>query len=263
MPQVINSSGSLNDRFNILADHSLLEIESLQSILQSITIKESISLEDGIFQINDDVYTTDIKPKDTKLKGLVDSISKDENEENGASYLNYLDMPNVDLPLFETKKKNKRVDVKEESESLLFLENGFNYDNFRSHFKKTNIGIVQSLMKISQHLGAVFAGLLVLDNNEWRLDHSLGFNQKTIDDFIFQETDDFSRDVFNQKKFLLFKKGISGIEEIDSKIYDGDMSYINGSLFIPVVFKGMSAYLILGMKITKSIQEYVKILQKV
>ncbi len=124
-------------------------------------------------------------------------------------------------------------------------------------------GFIQSLMKISQQLEAVFAGLLVLDNSKWRLDHALGFNQITIDNFVFSENDDFSKDVYNQKKILLFKKGTSGMVEIDKKLQDDDISYMKGSLYLPIVFKGESAYLILGLKVVKTIQEYIKKLQKV
>ncbi|MEA1912053.1 MAG: hypothetical protein U9N32_10350, partial [Spirochaetota bacterium] len=141
-------------------------------------------------------------------------------------------------------------------------ENGFNYDSFRSHFKKSNIGIVQSLMKVSQHFDAVFAGLLVYDGTNWKMDHTLGFNQKSISNFTFTKDEEFSIEILDKKKIFLFKSGQNSIIEIESRLFKGDLSYMSGGLFMPIIFENSSAYMLLGLKTIKTISEYIEILKK-
>ncbi|MCD6397369.1 MAG: hypothetical protein J7L71_07495, partial [Spirochaetaceae bacterium] len=101
------------------------------------------------------------------------------------------------------------------------------------------------------------------DNNGWRMEHSLGFNRKSVKRFIFSSDEEFSLEIFEKKKYFLLKRGKSGINEVDSRLFEGDLSYMKGSLFIPVLFNTNPAYLYLGLKKIISISECIKKLQNV
>ncbi|MDA3940959.1 MAG: hypothetical protein PF693_16875, partial [Spirochaetia bacterium] len=146
--------------------------------------------------------------------------------------------------------------------SSIFSECGFNYDSFRSSFKVSNIGIIQSLMKVSHQYNAVFAGILIFDGSNWKMDHTLGFKTKSIDKFIFSKNEEFSKEIFDNKKILLYKSGKYGIEELDNKISDGDLVFMKGGFFLPIIFNQNSAYLFLGLKTINSIEEYIENLKK-
>ncbi|MCK5675071.1 MAG: hypothetical protein KAH95_16950, partial [Spirochaetales bacterium] len=255
---VLDLSGSLKERLLKLSSKNIIELADLKSNPGLDHIEETIKMEDGIFQIKDDVFSNKIKPKDESLKELVDSVSNipshDEEE-----YVNILDILDIDLPISNSSSQNEQSTIK--NKSSVFSENGFNYDSYRFHFKKSNIGIVQSLMKISQQFDAVFAGILSYSDSSWKMDHTLGFNQKSIDNFIFFKEDEFTQEVFNKNKILIFQSGKHGIKEVEEKLFDGDLAYMKGGLFIPIIFKELSAYLFLGLKATRSIPWVVEKLQ--
>ncbi len=241
----------------------IIKIMSLENRPELDRIEEAVSMEDGIFQINDNLYNSNKAPKDEKLQDLIESVSsetdEDEDEEDDG-FVNFLDILNIDLPL--NNKGSENSDKVIGQKTSIFSESGFNYDSFRSSFKVSNIGVIQSLMRVSQQFDAVFAGLLVLDGGNWKMDHSLGFNPKTMDKFVFSENEEFCKEIFANKKILLYENGKYSIDEIDSKIIDGDLAFMNGGFFLPIIFNQKSAYLFLGLKTVKSIKEYIDYLQK-
>ena len=255
-----NLDGSIIDRIEKLKSGGFAEIKTFESQSEQIDSKQAVSMADGVFQINDEVYNTTSIPDNFELKELVDSVSPSKENKADNEYVNILDLVDVDLPFFGSKNVKPK---KRKPDGDIFIDSRYNYDRFRSKFKKNNIGIVQSLMKITQEFDAVFGGLLVFGNNGWRMEHSLGFNGKSVKRFIFSSDEDFSREIFEKKKYFLLKRGKSGIDEVDSRLFEGDLSYMRGSLFIPVLFNKNPAYLYLGLKNIISISDCIEKLQNI
>jgi hypothetical protein len=54
--------------------------------------------------------------------------------------------------------------------------------------------------------------------------------------------------VFGKRYFVSVKKKNTGIPALDNVFKDENTRYFNGTLYIPIVFRGEPAYLFLGLK---------------
>jgi len=131
--------------------------------------------------------------------------------------------------------------------SELLNQAGFQYDVFLQQFRSGKIGMLKSLMKISQRTGALYAAILARKNENWIIFDSVGFDKEHSSNIVLRQND------------VLYKRFLQGREPVmfdldEAKEYLGeivserDREYINSVLFVPAVFQGSDVYLYLGLK---------------
>jgi hypothetical protein len=142
----------------------------------------------------------------------------------------------------ETNEKNR---VK--TSSSLFTEEGFQYDRYLERFRSGKIGVLKSLMKISQKTGALYAAILTKEDDNWFVFDSVGFDKVRKSEPVLKTEDAFYQNYLRSRQPVLFDLEEVG-EKLDALVSERDKEYIRTILFLPAQLKGENAFLYLGMK---------------
>ena len=160
----------------------------------------------------------------------------------------------LDLSVFNTgtskiEKKEKEIKIMQPEEKQKdFLKYGYNYDIYLSGYKPGSIGIMKSLMRISNKMNAISSALLVKTAEGFKVGYSLGFDNLSKKALHFAKTDPVYTTLFKNNKIIFIKKQECGIDEFDRKVAREDKLYQNGYIYLPVLFLGKQAYLFFGLK---------------
>ncbi len=254
-------------RIRELIGYKKIEIYSLSDVKSmGLVPEEAIEVSDGVFKIREEVVARTPEQGNEELKSLVDSVVSGgiggvESPEIGQA----LSIPTVELSFEGLMEPQKEAGGRLFSQGrrkkggrVMLTQNGFDYDSFRSDFRSSNIGVMKSLMRISQKADAIYAALLIPKNGGLVLEYSLGLDEATSNTFHFAADDPVLTSLFSQKDLIYIRIPKTGIKEFDSKIAPRDLRFMKGTIYLPVVFDGKPGYLFFGLKDTElSIHDYM------
>jgi len=218
---------------------------------------QAIVYSNGTFQLDQKSINQKPEKKDARFEELVESVLGEkgpdgsyDNGEGKESLQEIIGFGSVDLPFdFDNNKAESEPDVSEEAsqDDRLFSELGFDIDKFHRRYKKGKIGILKTLMKISQRTGALYAAILANEADNWYVYDSVGFEKDRTRETVFKTMDPFYQDYLRQRQPVLFDLDRAG-SKLESLVSERDKEYIRAVLFIPAKFEGREAFLYLGMK---------------
>jgi hypothetical protein len=228
----------------------LFSLEEIVAIMKESSehSDENIVMENGVYTISRNVLDAKHKPKDLKLKELVDSVKDgvDRIRKGGEKVRIIKDMIN-----------NTDPDAKKIPFSSSY---GIDYDSHINSLKKQDkLSIMKSLVEFSKDLNAFVTALLIPGENEYAIDISVGLQEKSKRYFKFSMDEIYSTEVFRQKKVCIIYIPLRELHFLKERLDDLDKKYINSLLFIPARFKNKDAYFIFGFssKIKGSIKDIV------
>ena len=219
-----------------------------------------IVYQDGTFQVDDSIFTPNLKPSDSNLSDLVKSVidkdkekdqEKDLERKDSSSLESIIGFGDVDLSFSMEDETENRDDsvigLPEASNTALLNEAGFQYDVFLERYRSGKIGMLKSLMKISQRTGALYAAILARQGDNWIIYDSVGFDKELTSNVVMQRDGELYQRFLAARQPVIFdleqaQKYLHGI------VSERDREYINAVLFIPAIFQGGEAYLYLGLK---------------
>ena len=221
-------------------------------------MKESIVYENGIYQVNEGTFLGRPEKPNGDLKELVTSVLQEDQlekpedfgKQDDISIEEIIGFGDVELP-FEVDDDKGRTDYKSslllQGQYSMFTSTGFQYDAFLNRYRSGKIGILKSLMKISQRTGALYAAILSQRNDKWFMYDSVGFEHDRAMNTIFSSHDEIYTNYLQKRQPIMLDISKTS-DELKKLISENDMEYIKSLLFLPAIFQEKEAFLFLGMK---------------
>jgi hypothetical protein len=247
--------------FEKLKAANRLRMYPLSSLLHSETSSvEAIALEDGVFQVSDSVVRGGQTSRKKEFKELVEEVLSEDDQKadlasgNLGGGIDSLLGMDADIPDFADilgDGDSTEMSVSSSSpadKSSLFDETSFLFDTFLSRFKSGTIGLMKSLMKISQKLGAMYAAILTEQDDAWSIDYSIGFNRKSMETFKFGNDEPIVAEVFKARLFATVFLGERPVSYFHMKMCEDDRKYSKGMVFIPIIYEGKESYLFVSLR---------------
>ncbi|MFO7729690.1 MAG: hypothetical protein R6V86_02890 [Spirochaetia bacterium] len=221
---------------------------------------DAIVYQNGTFQVDDSIFKPSVQPSDSDLSDLVNSVidkdkgkdkEKDQDRKDSSSLGSIIGFGDVDLSFSIEEDSESRDDstigMPEASNTTLLNEAGFQYDVFLERYRSGKIGMLKSLMRISQRTGALYAAILERQGENWIVYDSVGFDKELTSNIVMQRNDELYQRFLAARQPVIFD-----LEQAQKYLYgivsDRDREYINAVLFIPAIFQGGEAFLYLGLK---------------
>jgi len=158
--------------------------------------------------------------------------------------------------LITVKSEGLFPDVSFEEDGFLFTDtgisqlpptaNGFDFDAIRKGYVENEKGAYRALLDYSRHVDAQCAVIIAPDDKGYRSLLSIGMNRNP-DDSLFDLDSEISSE-------YLMKRRIIGIDGAKKSPLLGEkwdwiaFKYVNSLLFMPLIYRGKDAYLMLGFK---------------
>lgn len=257
-------------RIRDLIGYKKIEIYSLTDVKSmGLVPEEAIEVSDGVFKVKEEVVARTGGSENEELKSLVDSVVARGGIE-APPIGELLSIPAVELSFGGVVQSGgqeaerarglpiSRRTRRSRERRVMLTQNGFDYDSFRVEFKSNNIGIMKSLMRLSQKVDAIYAALLVPKDGGLVAEYSLGLDDRIVSTLRFDSRDAVLMNIFSQKQLVYIKIPKTGIHEFDSKIGSKDIRFMKGAIYLPAVFDSKPAYLFFGLKTTEPpIQDYM------
>ena len=134
----------------------------------------------------------------------------------------------------------------DESAKITWSDDGLDYDEFLSGFKKNTTGIYKSLMKISKQYNAICAVLLSGSDNGLESEYSVGLDGDSAACLSVDMDEQAWVEWFSNRQIVFVPNLKSSL--YSGKIQRSDYRYIQSGLFIPALFQGSHSYIFLGFK---------------
>jgi len=256
-----------------LIGYKKIEVYSLSDVKSmGLVPADAIEVSEGVFQIKQEVVARTSEGGNEELKSLVDSVvARGGSGTEAPAIGDLLSIPTVELTFDQLAEEPSEVEKeahrnilaprlldRERAARVMLTKNGFDYDSYRTEFKSNNIGIMKSLMRISQRVEAIYAAILVPRAEGLAAEFSLGLDDKTVKTLRFSSTDAVLLHLFSQNDLVYIRIPKTGIPEFDSKIDEKDLRFMKGTIYLPIVFDGKQGYLFFGLKNTsRTIQDYM------
>ncbi|MBN2509834.1 MAG: hypothetical protein JXB03_06140 [Spirochaetales bacterium] len=137
---------------------------------------------------------------------------------------------------------------------------GFDFDAYSASFRQGSMGTIKGLMRLSSKFNAFYAALLKFTDTGLRVTQSLGMDSLSINQLHIDENEEGMK-LFKNNLIVYLRSGKVGIPFFDSKMVGRDRSYLQGSIYFPVIFNNVPAYLYLGLKNSRlGIEDWMSIL---
>jgi hypothetical protein len=136
----------------------------------------------------------------------------------------------------------------EKTNALHLKHNGLDYDEFLSCYPRsfTHTTQMKSLVEVSRRVSAVSAGLFVKKLEGYAPDLTVGISEKTLQIMAFVTTEPFFKMVLLARKAVAVEKNPAEMKFLNGKITSDDLRYMKRVLFLPSIFRGQDAYLLLS-----------------
>jgi hypothetical protein len=229
----------------------------------------AIVMENGVFRIKKEVYTTAEKAKEGRAEkdlreiahevmqhdapdAAPPPVARDEQGSGGIGDLlrdeDTLDLSKVisadKLPASEEAFNAER----EKAIPLRLKRNGIDYDEFLTSYPRsfTHTTQMKSLVEVSRRVSAVSAGIFIKKIQMYALDLTVGLSEKSIQGLHFGSTEPFYSTMLVARKAIAINKNPSEVRFLRGLFEQEDLKYMRRMLFIPAVFRGQEAYVCLS-----------------
>ncbi len=229
-----------------LIDRKRVEVYTLLEVKGMAPSKGGVvELGGGVLQVDEETVRSGGSGEDNAFRSLVDSVVSGDaaagkgSEERG------------DGP---AQARRRRA----EPRAVRLTDEGFDYGAFRSGFKAGAIGVMKSLMRVSQNADAIYAAILLPSEGRLVTEYSLGLEQRTASTLTFDERDPVYVEFLAKRRCLYVRIPTTGLGEFDRKISPKDLRFMQGSIYLPILLDGASGYLFFGLKdTTPAFPDYV------
>jgi len=209
-----------------------IQVLSLSEVHERVVrIQGSITVENGIYRVGDEVYRQPGEGPRADLRSLADTVLKDSS--------------------VRTRPRGVRV------KKLPFSGSGIEYDRYLEQFDKPERYRTQfmGLVEMSKQVDAVCAALFVREEGGTLSPFlTLGLTESSMTTFRFDEGESIWRSFFARKRTLVINDEIQKVSQLKNKLSEEDLKYIRRSIFMPAQFKKRDAVLFLGFAGEKPIQ---------
>jgi hypothetical protein len=207
-----------------LAKKSKIQTYSLSDLKQSISrMQTSITVENGVYRIGDEVYEQRRRGSKPELQSLADTV---------------LGAP-----------KEARIRVELNNEKVIPVSTvGFDFDGYIKQFKDPEKQRTQfmALVDISKRIEAVSVAVLVKEQDAFTPQLTLGLGEESAKKLKFGLDDPLVKSYFKQKKTLLINEEIGKITQLKGRFTSNDLKYIKKAVFFPSHYRNRDAVLFFG-----------------
>ncbi|MCA1755240.1 MAG: hypothetical protein LC641_11195, partial [Spirochaeta sp.] len=247
-----------------IADCDLITIDHFLSIVQAAGAHVGVRVEheDGVPRIDVAMYESKFKTE-PEIQELVDSIINSTAEDDSASASDgdglagiesLFDGRDLGLDLLEgarsepkESRDNSAGSGSKKRASVLINENGVIYDLHAAGFRNSDSGMVKSLIEFTRIWRAQFGALLLPYEDELHIQHSLGIPGEDTEAFVIPESSEFRTKVINQRLVALLRGPLGEHRRLIG--FSGEATFSTGqSLFLPIKFRALSGYALLGLR---------------
>ncbi|MBN2051188.1 MAG: hypothetical protein JW760_12120, partial [Spirochaetales bacterium] len=209
-----------------------------------------IDLSGGVYKVRDTVLLSSPEGKDQEFKELVESVISEEKETGGIDEL-FGDL-SLDLGIESPEEAEEKLIAEaspEETEEVSEEKTGFNYDDFMSgSFRKDEVGVVKSLMRLSQRVDSLAAVILIQKEDLYTPLNSVGLDHEGLSRLSFPKDSKVFLNVLAKRRIFLVKRLRTGEKELDRLVSDNAKAVLKSIFFVPAIYDGKAAYLFFGFK---------------
>ncbi|HOV63881.1 MAG TPA: hypothetical protein PLG43_08390, partial [Spirochaetia bacterium] len=249
-----------------LISKGIIEVYPIISVLHVESPTPAVTMREGVFSVRDELLKVkETEVGDQKFRKLVDEVLKGEEKGSGSEGIeNIIGVKAVELSDFAGAPAAEEEPAKPTVKgNLVVTEDGIDYDSYLLGFKAGSIGVLRSLMKVSQKMNGMYAALFGFHDGFWKPDYSLGMDLGNLSTFVFGEKDGLTEDIFGSRMVIYIKTNTTGLKVLDEKLSKSERMYMKGSMFIPVRYNGLSTCLFIGLKDhTLSVEQYFERLKE-
>jgi hypothetical protein len=222
----------------MLLDSKKMLVYSLSDVFSMYTsMKKAIVIEDGVYRIKKDLYIESGEGSNEELMDLVRAVNKENERENEPQDYKNEERILVGHRIFENI-----------SHKIVVTPKGIDYDRYLKQLsvKADDIAVIKSLITISKRLDSTCAGILIFDGNNYKLEYSVGLQDKTKDMLKFSENNPYSSIFFNNRVAFILNIPTDQVQSLRGLFFDYDRRFLQGLVFLPVFFKQKECFIFLG-----------------
>ena|GEM_PF-1819354 len=214
---------------------------------------------DGTVRIRDSAFTRE-RSGQGDFQNLVDQVTKDHlaAEKNSLGIDDLFGDFGMDLHHFlsETEETGGAGESGLPAFGSCLTEDGFfQYDNFLTTFRKSDSGIVKSLMSISRILSSYFCAIMIPRDGRLKITHSIGLKEAETATFGVPLTPALRIPLEAAGKAVFFDWPIRSIHEFSRLLSNVETSVTFSLLLLPLYFRGDKGYLAMGVNKCPSAEE--------
>ncbi|MEE8441327.1 MAG: hypothetical protein V3S41_06370, partial [Spirochaetia bacterium] len=226
------------------------EIASVGEILDRLHVDKNIITDrDGIVEIDRKVYGAQLAARDDETRRLVDSVTGDHTDTVMAGVEELFGAEATDL--FADLRSTERSDTisRETERSVVrFGDRGFDYDGFLRGYRKTEGGIIKSLVAFTRHWRARVGVLFGVGEGELVPKYGLGLDEACLHALHISHSSGIYRNVLEKRLVLFVNRPLRRVEYFLGLCSDEHMAYFQKVLFLPVIIQGEEGYALLGLQ---------------
>ncbi len=243
-------------QLSALMESGVVEMYAVEELKKAFDDKiEPVEFKDGVFQVSDKAFYSDKLQtgSDRQLSELVDAvISEDDEEVMGIDALFSSAASGLDLSLDflpnEISGQSETKPVRPVGTKRTFVSEGLDFDKYVVDGGLPSLAELKALIKVSHIFDALTAAILVQGEEGLYVEHGIGLEESESSRLCLNYTSSLYEIIFSKRYFVSVKKKKTGISALDGMFKDETTRYFNGSLYMPIVFRGKQAYLFLGLK---------------
>ena len=243
-------------------DYQILEIDQALQYLGEK--RELIEETGGVYQISGGAYESAEAETSDEVRGLIDQVIGQTEDDAVEEGIDDILSGGAGLELYPI---GERIEGRTESGGNVELENrdkgpslssrGLDYDRFLSRYKRNEGGLLKSLIDFTRIWNAKFSAIMVVKDGEYQVEYMLGLEEPCLNFLRVVEGSPLYSVVFARRRILLLTRTLQHYKELQIGCTESEFEYIGCTVFIPVVFRGADAYLLLGLGDQKPTAESV------
>jgi hypothetical protein len=126
-------------------------------------------------------------------------------------------------------------------------EEGLDYDSFLSAYRKSESGIIKSLVDVTRACNSRAGAIFMFTPSGLRATYALGIGEGCVNELEVGKNTEFYRKAFAHNHALFLHRSISDFEPFDFICQDGELAQLGRCDFLPVTLRSSSAYLLLNV----------------
>ncbi|TVR33717.1 MAG: hypothetical protein EA404_04335 [Spirochaetaceae bacterium] len=253
-PRVTSAGGNVEAfaELELGEDYQILEIDQALQYLGEK--RELIEESGGVYQISGGAYELPGTESSDEVRGLIDQVVGQADDDVVEEGIDDILSGGAGLELYAI---GERIEGRTESGSSAELESkqrgpafssrGLDYDRFLSRYKRNEGGLFKSLIDFTRIWNAKFSAILVVKDGEYQVEYMLGLEDPCLNFLRIGEDSSLYNVVFARRRILFLTRTLQHYKELQIGCTEREFEYIGCTVFIPVVFRGADAYLLLGL----------------
>ncbi len=148
----------------------------------------------------------------------------------------------------ESPRLRSRYAAQRHAKRIIFTEDGVDYDRFLQSYKRTEGGILKSVMEFSRIWNARVAAIFVQTEHGYRLDYAIGIASEKAVGRVLPSSSAIVQRLLRARRVVLVKRPFDNYPELVATFAGERMPFGGRFAFLPIAFRSRPAYFFLGLR---------------